>query len=320
MDYRIGAAPGRRFSNEFMEDMSRKLQAREDLESVARSGILPGAGTSNKLHATRMELQRGMLQDRMSNFLQRRPDADDLLRYNILESDYDSVAPNIQKAQKELDAARKRDAITRSLLRRTEKDDLITRNILKDDDHMASSQRRQMEELRRSMVEAKISRAIKPKIRPTKEDLISRGVLTKDVTEKVLGLSGDDAKEILFRLSCRGGLWAEEIEREVDSVLDETPIDFESLEKRIARRPSMQDMKDKNLLKVRGSDPKFVATKNLRKFLDARPTVDDVESSGIYMPDHVPMRRRSMELEGALSAREDRSKLVSKGIIRSPRN
>ncbi len=60
-------------------------------------------------------------------------------------------------AQKEFEAARKRDEINRSLQRRIDRDTLVTRNVIKDD-HMAASQRNQLNALRRSMLEDKLKK------------------------------------------------------------------------------------------------------------------------------------------------------------------
>ncbi len=76
------------------------------------------------------------------------------------------------------------------------------------------------------MLEDKLNKSMKKKLRPSREDLVSRGVLVEDVMDKVLSLTSDDAKEILLRLALKGGPWATEVERAVRSKLDEEVIDI----------------------------------------------------------------------------------------------
>ncbi len=67
------------------------------------------------------------------------------------------LSPAIMAAQRDYEAARKRDEINRSLQRRVDRDTLVTRNVIKDD-HMAASQRNQLNALRRSMLEDKLKK------------------------------------------------------------------------------------------------------------------------------------------------------------------
>lgn len=311
------AASKRRFSAEFMEDIAKKYSEREDFDAVVRQGYVQG-GVSSKVQAARQALNRGLLENKMSSFLKERPDMEELLRQNILEDAYNAgVAPSIQKAQKEFEAARRKDAVTRSLARRSDKDDLVSRNIIRDE-HMASSQREALNNLRRAMVEDKIAKSMGENLRPSRKELVDRGIIVADATDKVLDLDGDEAREVLLRLAARGGLWAEAIKAEASQVLGEEEADYEKLNRKISRRPSLDDMRSSNILKQRGADPKLVATRNLKKQLAARPDISSLESSGIFLHEAIPMRRRSIDLERELAARTDRTELVSRGIIRSP--
>ena len=148
--------------------------------------------------------------------------------------------------QKEYENAHRRDVITRNLQRRPDHDDLVKRNIIRDD-HVAAANRRQLNALRRAVVEDHINKALATRLRPTRQELVSRGVLVEDAVDKVMSLSGDDAREILRRLALRGGLWADEVGREICEKLDDGVLDIAALESRIARRPSLEDVKERIL-------------------------------------------------------------------------
>jgi hypothetical protein len=219
------------------------------------------------------------------------------------------------KAQKEYEAARRKDLLTRNLSKRAERDELIRTNVLKDV-YMAESQRASMEALKRSMLNDKLSKALSEKKRPTRDDLIAKGIVEEDVYDKIMKLDGDEARELLLRMALRGGLWGDQIDKELNEMLGADVVDYDRLERKLSTRPTPDQLRDLNILKMRGSEvnTKFLATRALSKTLSGRPEKEELERVNI-LGEKVPVRRKSQVLAGKLADRLDLEDLRARGIL-----
>lgn len=309
---------GEVFTEEFMKGLDRKMKLRDDYSSLVNKNYVQ-KGVSSKVSAAKVMLKRGLLEDKISDFLHSRPDADELLKHHILEEGYGSgVSPAIMKAQKEYEAARRKDLLHRNIERRSDRDELIRKNILKDV-YMAESQRAATDALKRSMLEDKLNKAFGTKKRPSRETLVKRGIVEEDVYDKIISLEGEEARELLLRMALRGGLWANQIELELnDLVGDFIEVDKSKLERKLSTRPSREKLRQTNILKMRGSEvnTKFLATRVLSKNLASRPEREELERANIvHGEERETYHRKSNVLEEALSEREDMEELRKRGIL-----
>ncbi len=141
------------------------------------------------------------------------------------------------------------------------------------------------------------------------------GVLEEDVFDMILRLTNEEATDIVMSLASTGGLWAHEVEVQIDDLRFPDAIEDieETLETKLSRRPCMEDMRSKGIIKVRGSDPKFVATRSLSKKLIHRPTRSEVEKSGIVR-ETLPFKNLASAVEASLESR-DVGDLKKRGIL-----
>lgn len=246
-------------------------------------------------------------------------EADELLKSNILPEGYGSgVSPAILQAQEEYEAARRKDLLTKNIGRRADRDTLIRNNILKDV-YMAERQRASADALKRSMLEDKLNKAFDAKKRPTKENLVKRGIIEEDVFDKIMKLDGNEARELLLRMALRGGLWGNQIELELNDLVGaELEVDKERLARKLSVRPSPEKLRDANILKMRGSEvnTRFLATRALSKTLAERPAREDLERMNItHHPERESVRRKSHMLADALGDRIDLEELRKRGIL-----
>ena len=152
-----------------------------------------------------------------------------------------------------------------------------------------------MASLQRAMFEDKLKKQMNPRLRPSRDELIERGVIAGDVFDRIYKLSNAEAVAVLASLTSKNRGWESEGEdlflishaqtllmsffyfifninsnQIVEYTLnqhDEDAIDDieEMLEEKLLRRPDIKVLKEKGIIKQRGADPKLLATRNLSK-------------------------------------------------------
>ncbi|EPQ29314.1 uncharacterized protein PFL1_03069 [Pseudozyma flocculosa PF-1] len=129
-----GDAPLSPTASEAKELLEQRLAHRPAAAELEQQNILRNHGLAPSLQAARDELAKHQLEGKVENFLEKRPERDELLKKGILKNDGDGkIAPALQAKREELERSRLGDKLEKDIAARPDADKLRAQGILVDE-------------------------------------------------------------------------------------------------------------------------------------------------------------------------------------------